>query len=321
MLESEQIDSGVATEEQSEIAGQQARNGAPLRRRSSDRPEPLGREGTLEVSDPLPPMLPGIVRIEGGQSATAPMDWDAEPIYSARLIERFRDPAVRSGVRRMESAPSACAGLNIAPAGFLEDERRRENDERAGTGRKKRKKKGKGPNLKKENLMSVLFDIELIEWQASSGERAREGPERGENLLTATTAALPLERPALRAARHDTRREKRPVVIAPQNPPDDRSRRGWKRGEWSAVGSRHWSTATKHTARGNARACEKARRAKWLGRDGCRVRGAQFGGLVHVPVDPRVDAKPFTCFNCRRPRHRMAECAEPRVLLVCYNCG
>ena len=65
----------------------------------------------------------------------------------------------------------------------------------------------------------------------------------------------------------------------------------------------------------------KRRRGKWLGRDGCRVRGAQFGGLVHVPVDPQVDEKPFTCFNCRRPGHRMAECAELRTMLVCYNCG
>ena len=38
-------------------------------------------------------------------------------------------------------------------------------------------------------------------------------------------------------------------------------------------------------------------------------------------MDPRVDAKPFTCFNCRRPGHRMAQCAEPRSRLVCYNCG
>ena len=159
-------------------------------------------------------MLSGIVGIEGGQPATAPMDWDAEPASSARLFERFRDPAVRSGVRRVESAPSAFADMNIPPAGFLEDERRRENDERAGTGR--RKKKGKGPNLQKENLMSILFDIEPIERQVSPGGRVREGPERGENLSMATTAALPQERPALRAARHDTRREKRPAIAAPQ---------------------------------------------------------------------------------------------------------
>ena len=125
----------------------------------------------------------------------------------------------------------AYAGLNIAPAGFLEDERRREHDKRAGTGRRKTKKKGKGPNLQRENLMSVLFDIEPIQWQASPGERAREGPERGENLSTTTTAALPLERPALRATRHGRRREKRPVDTAPQKPPDDRSRRGRKREE------------------------------------------------------------------------------------------
>ena len=70
-------------------------------------------------------------------------------------------------------------------------------------------------SLPTENLMSVLFEIEPIAWQASPGERARKGPERGENLSTATTAALPLERPALRAARHETRREERPVVTAP----------------------------------------------------------------------------------------------------------
>ena len=62
----------VATEEKSRVAGQQARNGAPLQRRSSNRPEPLGREGTLEVFDPLPPMLPGIVGIEGGHSMPHP---------------------------------------------------------------------------------------------------------------------------------------------------------------------------------------------------------------------------------------------------------
>ena len=65
----------------------------------------------------------------------------------------------------------------------------------------------------------------------------------------------------------------------------------------------------------------KIRRGKWLGRDGCRVRGAQFGGLAHVPVDSRVDAKPYTCFNCRLPGHRMAECGQPRNQLVCFNCG
>ena len=72
---------------------------------------------------------------------------------------------------------------------------------------------------------------------------------------------------------------------------------------------------------GTPEPAKKRRRGKWLGRDGCRVRGTQFGGLVHVPVDPRVDAKPCTCFNCRRPGHRMAECAEPRTRAVCYNCG
>ena len=151
-------------------------------------------------------------------------------------------------MRQVANAPSAHAGLNIAPARFLEDERRRENDERTGTGRrKKKKKKGKGPNLHKGNLMSVLFDIEPIELQVSPGERAREGPERGANLPTATTAALPLERPVLRAARHDSRRKKRPVFTVPQNPPGDQSRRRRKR-ERRVLGRRratekHGSTA------------------------------------------------------------------------------
>ena len=71
----------------------------------------------------------------------------------------------------MKSAPSAYVGLNIAPAGLLEDERRRENDRQAGTGRRK-KKKGKGPNLQKTNLVSVLFEIDPIEWQASPGGKS-----------------------------------------------------------------------------------------------------------------------------------------------------
>ena len=67
--------------------------------------------------------------------------------------------------------------------------------------------------------------------QLFPGERTREGPERRENLSVASTAALPLERPALRAARQETWREKRPVVTVPQNPSDDPSRRRRKREE------------------------------------------------------------------------------------------
>ena len=117
-VETLQVHSEATAEARSEVAGRQARHGKQLRRNSSDRPEPLGREGTLEVTDlnpPMPPPPPGIVAIEGGQSATAPRDWDADPVSSAELFKHFCDPAVRSGVRRVESA---YAGLNIAPPDF-----------------------------------------------------------------------------------------------------------------------------------------------------------------------------------------------------------
>ena len=38
-----------------------------------------------------------------------------------------------------------------------------------------------------------------------------------------------------------------------------------------------------------------------------------FRGAGNLPI--------HLCFNCRRPGHRMAEYAEPRTMLVCYNCG
>ena len=98
------------------------------------------------------------------------------------------------GVQRTERAQSAHAHLHVAPARFPEDERRRESDERAGTGRRKKKKKSKGSNLRKENIMSVLFGTDDEEEQVSLGERAREGLERDASLAIATTAALPPKR-------------------------------------------------------------------------------------------------------------------------------
>ena len=172
------------------------------------------------------------------------MDWDAEPVSSAGLLGRLRDPAVTRGVQRVERTQSVYAHLNVVPAGFSEDERRRENDERAGTGRrKKKKKKSKGSNLQKENIMSVLFGTDDEEEQVSPGGRAREGLERDTSLAIATTAALPPERPELRAARGEERRGERKAPCAPRHP----------RGK-SAVGRRQWHATAEQSTRGSVRA-------------------------------------------------------------------
>ena len=54
-----QVHSEATANAQSKVAGRQARHGEQLRRNSSDRPESLGREGILEVTDPKPPGPPG----------------------------------------------------------------------------------------------------------------------------------------------------------------------------------------------------------------------------------------------------------------------
>ena len=64
-----EVRSEAAVEElMSTVAGQQT-EATPPRNRRGVRPEPIGRKGTLEVTDPLPPS-PAIVPGE---------NWDAEP--------------------------------------------------------------------------------------------------------------------------------------------------------------------------------------------------------------------------------------------------
>ena len=85
----------MANKHSEKVAGQEVEVVNQPQSRSSDRPEPLSREETLEVTDPdpRPPMIPGVVGIEGGLPAAAPMDWDAEPVSSGNC-------SVASGIRQ-----------------------------------------------------------------------------------------------------------------------------------------------------------------------------------------------------------------------------
>ena len=50
-------------------------------------------------------------------------------------------------------------------------------------------------------------------------------------------------------------------------------------------------------------------------------RGALFGDLSRVPIDPTVDPPPYACFNCWQEGHRRNTCPRPVVARYCYNCG
>ena len=101
------------------IADRQAEGGEP-RQWSLRRPEPLGQEGTLEVTDPDPPLLEsrGFVGIEGQTSAMDAMEWDDGASTSSYLAHLHSQPPTLVGVRNISER------RNITLAGFLEDERR-----------------------------------------------------------------------------------------------------------------------------------------------------------------------------------------------------
>ena len=72
---------------------------------------------------------------------------------------REREPAF-GGVARIR--PNREPVRYIQPAGYREDEIRREKEARTGTGRRKKKKKNRGMNLDKRNFVSLLFDAEPV---------------------------------------------------------------------------------------------------------------------------------------------------------------
>ena len=103
--------------------------------------------------------------------------------------------------------------------------------------------------------MSVLFGTDEEGEQMSPGERAREGLERGASLAIATTAALPPERPVLRAARGEGREEiaVRTSTSAASLSPARKEASGGK----PAVGRRQWHATAEKNTREDARTREK----------------------------------------------------------------
>ena len=73
-----QLRSEAVVEELHQLIAHRQMEGEEPRQRSLRRPEPLGQEGTLEVTDPDPPLLKsrGFVGIEGQTSAMGAMEWD-----------------------------------------------------------------------------------------------------------------------------------------------------------------------------------------------------------------------------------------------------
>ena len=138
-----EVRSEAAVEELMSTVACQQTEAKPSRNRRGVRPEPIGREGTLEVTDPLPPppaIVPG-------------KNWDADPPQSsAQLLRgmRERDSAF-SGVARIwpNREPVRC----IPPDGYREGEIRREEEARASTDRRKKKKRNRGMNLDKSNFV------------------------------------------------------------------------------------------------------------------------------------------------------------------------
>ena len=303
-----EVRSEAAVEElMSTVAGQQT-EATPPRNRRGVRPEPIGREGTLETSDPLPP-----------PSASVPEEnWDADPPQSAaQLLQgmRERDPAF-GGVARIR--PNRDPARSIPPAGYREDEIRQEEEARAGTGRKKKKKKSKGMNLRKENFVSMLFDAEPVgcvravtaEAPIASSVVAASAPPPAESVRDAAAeapvapqpvavSAPPPARPVLRATRGVSRTVRDEGSRPKPKPKPAPPKREGESGEPK-----------------NKRGC-----GKWLTSDGCRKRGSQFGGLVPVALDRSVDPPPYACFNCGNRGHTMKHCPESWRGTVCYNCG
>ena len=311
-----QLHSEAAVEELHQLIADRQAEGEEPRQRWSRRPEPLGQEGTLEVTDPDPPLLKsrGFVGIEGQTSAMGEMEWDDGAGTSSYLAHLRSQPLTLVGVRNVGER------RNITPAGFMEDEGRREAEERAGTGRRRRKK-SKRPGFDRENIESTLFSTVNLERPVHAVED-RQG--RGERFAGHSRPSLPVQDrcPALRAARRAPPAETRRADDArSQISPAQR-----QRGEERQEGHRGAGGGEQRRRQEEARLVapeppKKTRRAKWLGRGGCRVRGSQFGKLVHVPLDLSVDPPPYVCFNCRRPGHGWAGCTQPRSTLLCFNCG
>ena len=291
----------------STVAGQRT-EAAPPRNRRGVRPEPIGREGTLEVTDPLPP-----------PPASAPREnWDADPPQSsARLLQgmRERDPAFGGVARiRPNREPVRC----IPPAGYREDEIRREEEARAGTGRRRKKKKNRGMNLDKSNFVSLLFDAEPVGCVRDAAAEAPVAPP----LVAVST-------PPQAGCVRDVAAEApvAPPLVAISAPPPVRPALRATRGVSRTVreeGARPKPTPNPAPPRREEEPGEPKRRrrcGKWLTSDGCRKRGSQFGGLVPVALDRSLDPPSYACFNCGNRGHTMKHCPESWRGTVCYNCG
>ena len=255
---------------------------------------------------PVPKFIPIPVTNSARQED---MEWDViKPVHTTQTTRGLQER--RTGRRssiRLSFPPSPRHQERYIPAGLEKDEReerKREQEARAGTGRRKRPY---NPNrhLHKDDFV-FASDIQDRREEKSKQQGKLRAPEQKHRHLS-----LPRSSEA-RAEGQDLRH--------------------WLKGRQSARSQNNIATIP----RGNDVAAENKGNPTGgfeevrpqtmdpaFDYHGFRLRGAQFGELNRIPQDPRIDPPPRKCFRCWEGNHSQRRCPRREDIPdnFCYNCG